>query len=101
MDFIELNGKSYRVETNWNAIMAFLEALGTDDMAAVDMTKPRNWAPMMAAAINEGERLEGRECNFTAMELGAMPDFIQAATHFVQIYVRQSTPGNADESKKD
>lgn len=103
MDRIELNGIAYRVEVNWNALVAFLEASGRDDVQSLiglSSLKPSDLAGLLAAAINEGERLEGRECALTAEKVGAQAGFDTMA-QFIQIFTRQTTPkGGTDEGGK-
>ena len=103
MDQIEINGNAYRVEVNWNAITAFLEASGRDDVQSLiglSSLKPSDLAGLLAAAINEGERLEGRECALKAEEVGAMVGFDTMA-QFIQIFAKQTNPKGADDGKKE
>lgn len=104
MDRIEINGNAYRVEVNWNAITAFLEASGRDDVQSLiglSSLKPSDLAGLLAAAINEGERLEGRECALKAEEVGAMAGFDTMA-QFIQIFTKQTTPrGSTEDGKKE
>lgn len=103
MDRIEINGNAYRVEVNWNAITAFLEASGRDDVQSLiglSSLKPSDLAGLLAAAINEGERLEGRECALKAEEVGAMAGFDTMA-QFIQIFAKQTSPKGADDGKKE
>lgn len=103
MDRIEINGNAYRVEVNWNAITAFLEASGRDDVQSLiglSTLKPSDLAGLLAAAINEGERLEGRECALTAEEVGAQAGFDTMA-QFIQIFAKQTNPKGAEEGKKE
>lgn len=91
--FIEICGKTYRVEVNWNALSAFLVAVGRDTLEGLSdiaSMRPSDIAPLMAAAINEGERLEGRESHLTGEVLGAMirPSHVG---EFMEIYIRQSS----------
>lgn len=106
-DFLTIQGKQVRVEANWNAIVAFLEASGRDsmqDLANFGTIKPSDVAGLMAACINEGERLEGRESSYSAQEIGQIGDF-KAMTDFLSIYFRQSAPKvkneDSDGKKKD
>lgn len=94
MDRINIGGKEYRVEANWNALIAFLETKGETSLESLQnfgSLKVTDIAGLMAACINEGERLEGHSCDFTAKDLGAM---ISAATvsEFLKIYYKQSVP---------
>ena len=105
MDRITLNdGRTFRVEVNWNAIMAFLEASNRDDvreLANFSSLKPSDLAGLLAAGINEGERLEGNEVNFTAKEIGALVG-MNTMAEFISIFTRQTQPrGAAEPEKKD
>ena len=98
--FITIGGNEYRVEVNWNALSAFLVAVGRDTLEGLSdiaKMKPSDISALMAAAINEGERLEGRECHFSALELGAMmrPSHVG---QFVDIYIQQSRAQLGDEN---
>lgn len=103
-EFITIEGRQYRVEANWNALVAYLEATGRDTMDALSLfgqLRPSDIAPLMAACIAEGERLEGRESDLTAQRIGEVCGF-DKLTEFLQIYARQTNPQKApEESKKD
>ncbi len=103
VDTLEFNGRTVRVEANWNAYVAFLEAVGRDDMtglAQLASLRPSDIAPLMAACINEGERLEGRESHVTALEIGEGRN-VGANAKFIEIYTRQAAPKTAPDSKKE
>lgn len=106
-DYITIGERKYRVEANWNAIVAFLEASGQNNMQALlDLKniKPTDVAGLMAAAINEGEALEGRESALTAKDIGRMEGSMEAISEFLTIFSRQMSPaGNppAAEGKKE
>ena len=90
--FISIGGKEYRVEANWNALSNFLKAVGRDTLEGlsdISNMKPSDIAPLMAAAINEGERLEGRESHLTGESIG---EVIRPAhvNKFMEIYISQS-----------
>lgn len=90
--FINIGGKDYRVEVNWNALSSFLKAVGRDTLEGlsdISNMKPSDIAPLMAAAINEGERLEGRESRFTGESIGEVirPSHV---SKFMAIYIDQS-----------
>ena len=103
-DTIVIGGKQYRVEVNWNALTAFLEAVGRDtidELASFTTIRPSEITALMAACIVEGERLDGRKCSVTYQDLGAVisPNDVAA---FMDIYVRQSAPKmEVDEPKKE
>ena len=105
MDRISLNdGRTFRVEVNWNALVAFLETSGRDDireLANLASLKPSDLAGLLAAGINEGERLEGNEVSFTPEEIGALVDF-STIGEFIGIFTRQTQPkGVKDDGKKE
>ena len=103
-DYIEIAGKRYRVESNWNALTAFLEAVGRntlEELSKIDSIKPTELTAMMAACIAEGQRLDGVKDVPSALDLGAVitPDDVRT---FLDIYVRQSNPQvSQDEPKKE
>ena len=93
-DTIVIGGITYRVEVNWNALAAFLKEVGRDtieDLASFNTIRPSDVTALMAACIVEGERLDGRKCALSALDLGAVikPQDVAA---FMGIYVRQSAP---------
>jgi len=105
-DYIELGGRKLRVEVNWNAYENILELAGKssfDDLSELvrDVT-PKGVKRLMAACINEGERLEGHSDRFTPEDIGAMVSLDgREINAFLEIYTRQSTPAVADgDSKK-
>ena len=99
-----IGGVEYRVEVNWNALTAFLSAVGRDTLdglSTISEMKPSEIPALMAASINEGERLDGRESKFTALDLGARikPADVGA---FMAIYVEQSRAQmETEEPKKE
>lgn len=104
-DFIEIGGKSYRVEANWNATVDFLEARGTNDLSALQalgQISPIDATLLMVSCVREGERLEGRECDLTAAALGEMrpAEVASAISQFLAVYVKQSAPKVPEEPKK-
>ena len=103
-DYIEIAGKRYRVETNWNALTAFLESVGRntlDELSKIGTIRPSELTAMMAACIAEGERLDGRDGAPSALDLGTVitPENVG---EFIDIYVRQSSPKlDREELKKE
>lgn len=93
-DYIEIAGRRYRVEVNWNATTAYLQAVGRDtldELAKIDTFRPSELTALMAACIAEGERLEGHDGAPSALDLGAIITPANVA-EFLKIYVRQSAP---------
>jgi len=103
-DYIEIAGRRYRVESNWNALTAYLEAVGRntlDELSRIDSIKPSELTALMAACIAEGERLDGRDGAPSALDLGTLisPEDVR---RFFDIYVRQSSPQRSvGEEKKE
>jgi len=97
------DGRTFRVELNWNAIVAFLASSGRDDvreLASLGALKPSDLAALLAAGINEGERLEGHEVKFSADEIGALAG-VSTMSEFFGIVSAQMTPkGTTAEVKK-
>lgn len=90
--FITIGGKEYRVEVNWNALVNYLAAVGRDSLeglSEITNMKATDITPLMAAAINEGERLEGHDIRLTALDLGAMIRPLHV-NKFMEIYIHQS-----------
>lgn len=105
-DFIVIDGHEVRVESNWNSMVAFLREKGSDSLGALTTLqdlKPSDIADLMAACVNEGERLEGRDTHYTGLDLGAICG-IEEMTQFIQIYAKQTavkaTPGKAKKKKE-
>jgi len=99
--YITISGTRYRVEFNWNAVMAFLVESGNDTMDGLlrlKELKPSELTALTAAAIVEGERIDGRECNLTKEDIGRV---MNATTmrEIVNIFVEQSSngAGNSEE----
>ncbi len=103
MDTITLlDGRTFRVEVNWNALVAFLEASNRDDvreLANFANLKASDLAGLLAAGINEGERIEGRASHLTAEEVGRLVD-IGIIAKFIGIFTRHTQPKGLQESPK-
>ena len=91
---ITVAGAQVRVEANWKAITAFLRYVGRDTLQGLsDLANlsPSDMAPLMAACLNEGARLEGLESSYS-------PEWIEEnvnlaeMTEFVQEFLYQITP---------
>ncbi|MCR5710734.1 MAG: hypothetical protein K6G79_09675 [Bacteroidales bacterium] len=99
--YITIGGTRYRAEFNWNAIMAFLVESGNDTMEGVmhlkDL-KPSELTALAAAAIVEGERLDGRKCSLTKEDIGCVIT-ADSMRELVNIFVEQSGNGGGDSAK--
>lgn len=106
MDTVTINGREWAVEANWRAITAYLKSSGQDSLGAVsDVIKlsPSVIGGLMAACINEGERIAGREERVTEDLLDDLrpAEAIKAVEDFARIYLAQSTPEIPEEPKKE
>lgn len=100
-DYIVIDGKEVRVEVNWNALTAFLDATGRntmDGLSDLAVMKPTDIAPLMAACVNEGERLDGREASYTGLQIGELCGMTEMA-QFISIYAGQTSPKLPKEKK--
>lgn len=105
MDKITISGREYRVEANWRAITGYLKARGTDSLEAVaDVVNltPSSIGGIMAACINEGERMEGRDAGVTEQLLDDLrpAEAMRVVHEFVNIYIGQVTPAVPPEAPK-
>lgn len=91
---ITVAGAQVRVEANWKAITAFLRSVGRDTLQGLsDLASlpPSDMAPLMAACLNEGARLDGAEPSYS-------PEWIEEncglaeMTEFVREFLYQITP---------
>lgn len=101
-DYMMVAGSRRRIEVNWLALAAFLKEVGRDTMdglADFSQLRPSELPALIAAAANEGERLEGRECNLTAQEVGETMRPSDAGA-FLNIYIAQSRPQVEEEPSK-
>lgn len=87
---IKAGDKVLRVECNWRAIAMFLAAKGAEDLGALTKLSPSDYTLLMACCVNEGERLEGRKCDYTAEDFDTMPPYV--VTEFLAIFGRQMNP---------
>jgi len=106
MDTITIRDRQFRVEANWRAITGYLKSIGRDSLDAVaDVVSltPSTIGGLMAACINEGERLEGRDTTVSSAILDELhpAEAIQAMQDFVQVYLSQAAPALPEEPKKE
>lgn len=83
MDCVEIDGKEYRIEYNFNAIAEFLEMTGRSlgDLTDLGEISAKEMLTLIWCGISEGERLEGRKMEIGRDELGAVigPEDIKIA----------------------
>ena len=106
MDVVVINGREYRVEANWRAITNYLRSVGRDSLDAVaDVVSltPSTIGGLMAACINEGERLEGRDARVTEAILDELrpAEAVKVVNDFVHVYLAQASPALPEEPKKE
>lgn len=102
--FIEIGGKRYRVEVNWNALGNFLSLVGDDSIGGLtklDQFRVTHITSLVVACIKEGERLEGNDVSLDPLKLGEtfrLSNFQE----FMAIYNEQSRAWLAadEEAKK-
>lgn len=73
-DNVEIGGKKYRIEFNWNAISGWMDITGHqfDDLADVKKIRGADLTELCYQGILEGCRLESVEFPFTVKDLGAV-----------------------------
>lgn len=101
--YITIAGAQHRVEANWNAITSYLTSRdknslqGLSDISAMSPTEIPH---LMAACVNEGERLEGHDCSLTAEWIGENCGMVEM-TEFISAFCRMVTPQVPAEAKKE
>lgn len=102
--YIELGGRRFRAEYNWNALTSFLVATGQDTMEGMSDLKmrPSEIAKMIFFAVREGERLDGRELDITEEWIGENLDTQKVVEIFSIFNAHTSNGAKAEpgESKK-
>ena len=90
MDQLTYKGQIYGVECNFNALCACADMLGARDFGYLDNMTLGRWLQLMTCCINEGERLDGHDCHYTAQQIGEMAD-LEVISEFLSIYVKQTS----------
>lgn len=102
--YLQVAGTQVRCEANWKAITDFLRTVGRDTLQGItDLASlpPSDMAPLMAACLNEGERLDGREAQFTGAWLEENCGLAEVSA-FIAEFLYQTTPKlPKSEEKKD
>lgn len=102
--YITVADAQHRVEANWKAITTFLTSVGRDSIQGITdlaLLPPSDMAPLMAACLNEGERLDGREAHFTGEWIEENCGLAEVSA-FITEFLYQTTPKlPADEPKKE
>ena len=103
-DYITIFGRQVRVECNWNAIMAFMEATGTDLSALEHLTNSQQ-AALLVACVREGQRMDGESVDFTIERFGELRtrEALRVIGAFWPIFEKQNAgdPESEAEAKKD
>lgn len=75
-DYIEIEGKDYRIEFNWNTISKFLTMSGRQltDAEKISSLPAEDITLFIHCAMVEGCRLDGGKFPFTVDEVGGMMD---------------------------
>lgn len=93
MSTLIINGVTFRVECNFNAIMAHMTRRGYKNLDFLSgEISTQEWAELMTCSINEGERLEGRRHDYTVEELCAynLLDVMEVIKQFISIFAEQN-----------
>lgn len=100
---IKLNGIEYPAAANFNAVAAYLRFVGRDTIdGLMDISKlsPSDCTALVAACVNEGMRLEGREERLSPADVGASPSSIVEVPEAIAEIFRELSPGPSGEEKK-
>ena len=89
-DYVEIDGKDYRIEWNWNTVTNFLQTSGRElaDIDRIAGMNPEDITRFIHCALVEGSRLDGVEFPFTAEEVGGMME-VQDIPVALGIYQQQ------------
>lgn len=100
-DTIEINGTPYRIEFNWNAIVAFLEEEDLQLSAIDDLTalKPSQITNFIFQAVKEGARMENADFPFDVKQFGAAIGIADVGKLLV-VFQRQAAGNNTVEKTK-
>ena len=92
--YLTVAGSQVRVEANWKAITSFLSSMGRNSLQGItDLANlsPTDMAPLMAACLNEGERLDGREAQYSGEWIEENCGLAEVSA-FVVEFLYQTTP---------
>jgi len=102
MDYLEIDGKNYRIEYNFNAIGDYLDRTGKSlsDLMDFGSIKAKEMLMLIWCGVYEGERLEGRELELSVEDLGAIlaPEDIHNA---IDVMTKHMTPHTDGKAAKD
>ena len=73
-DYVEIDGKDYRIEWNWNTITNFLQTTGKElaDIDRIAGMNPSDITRFVHCALVEGCRIDGVEFPFTVEQFGGL-----------------------------
>jgi hypothetical protein len=100
-DYIEINGKKFRIEFNWNAISSFIEDnnLSLSSIDELDNLKPSQITSLIFNAIKEGARIENIPFNFNEKDVGASLS-LKNISDILVVFNRQVQATNANQPVK-
>jgi hypothetical protein len=100
-DSIEINGKDYRIEFNWNTVCNFIEKEKKTlaDLEKLNELPPRQITCLLWCGMVEGCRLEGIDFPFTVDDFGAALTVNDIADIF-NIYRRHTSVTSKVKAKK-
>lgn len=92
--YITIAGAEHRVEANWNAITSYLASRGKDNLQGlsdISALQPTEIPYLMAACVNEGERLEGHDSSLTGEWIGENCGMTEISD-FISVFCKMVTP---------
>lgn len=102
-DYIEIAGKVYRVEVNWNVMEKICEMKGIKDITKMDSLvsfSPGELREVMMISIAEGERLQGNKLEISSEDLFSgvrMPQMME----FMSIFKKHVSPEASDSAPRE
>lgn len=98
-----MNGQLYPAVANFNAVAAYLRYVGRDTMdGLMDIAKlsPSDCPALVAACVNEGLRIDGKDERFTPEQIGAAPNSLEEVPVAIAEIFKELTPGASGQDSK-
>jgi hypothetical protein len=91
-DYVEINGKDYRIEFNWNSMTDFFDRVGKkpSDLDKMDELTAAQYTTLFHAGVVEGCRMDGVEFPFSEKDFGAALT-INNVAELLMLYRKHST----------
>lgn len=100
-DSIEINGKDYRIEFNWNTVCNFIERENKTlaDLEKLNEMTPKQITSLLYSGMLEGCRMEGVSFPFSLDDFGAALSVTDIAD-ILNIYRRHTSVQSRVKAKK-